>query len=492
MRMGITFFVSGCLLLLFAAAMLFPAGLDWIDGTVNSAKAFGMSALLTGFAGLLLLLTFYNKYEKLTVREMYLTTSLVWLIVCAFCALPFYFSPVPMNYTDSFFESMSGLTTMGASVIRDLDHAPRGILLWRAVLQWIGGLGIIVIALGILPLLRIGGMQLFSMESSDKSGKQMPKTQQVIATMMLIYVTLTAMCLLCLIMTGMTPFNALAFTLCTIPTGGFAPTNASAADLRASAQWIIFFFMFVSGLPLLLPYSVLKKDWEQIRNDIQIKTYTLFVLISGAVMTLWLMLTGRGVNVFDAARHSLFNIVSVMTSTGFTTDNLENWGAFPLIFFTFLLSVGACSGSTSGGIKVFRFNIIYLFSLQYLRHKILPHGVFIAKYNGRPLTEEIAAGVFVFFAIFLCSFLITVLTMGMMGMDFMTSVSGALSALGNTGVAFGKVIGADGSFANLPVKAKWLMSADMMLGRLEFSTVFVVLLPLAWRTEKNSVSEAAF
>lgn len=492
MRAGITFFVSGCLLILLSAVMIVPTVLDFADGQTAAGTAFGLSALMTGFSGALLFLTFYNRYEKLSVREMYLTTSIVWVVACAFAALPFYFAPVPMDYTDAFFEAMSGLTTMGATVIRDYSQFSRGILLWRGILQWIGGLGIIVIALGVLPLLRIGGMQLFAMESSDKSGKKMPKTSQIIAAMMIIYIGFTVACILCLTLSGLSPFEAVAYSLATIPTGGFAPRASSAADLSAAAQWVLVFFMFVSGLPLLLSYSVLKKDWKQIKNDMQIKTYVCFTVLASIGLTVWLATTHPETTVSTAFKDMTFSVVAAVTSTNFSVCDLESLGVFAMMFFTFLMPIGACSGSTSGGIKIFRFNIIYLFSVQYLRHKLLPHGVFIAKYNGRPLTEEITSGVFVFLAIFLMSALISMLSLALLGLDFTTVFTGVISALGNAGIAFGTVIGAQGSFADLPEAAKWILSADMMLGRLEFITVFVILLPLAWRKERKNVQVIDF
>jgi len=491
MRAGITFFISGCILIIFGLVMMIPGFLDFSDGNIHSAKAFWQSGGSTVFFGALFVTTFFNKYEKLSVREMYLTTSLVWLLVCAFCALPFYLSPKPLSYTDSFFEAMSGLTTMGATMIRDLSVQPRGILLWRGMLQWFGGVGIIFIALGILPLLRIGGMQLYAMESSDKSDKTLPKTSQIIGMIMIIYVIFTMICTILLHLSELDWFEALAYTLCTIPTGGFAPRNSSAMDLNAFSQWVMTFFMFVCGMPLMVSYFLFKKNWNYVKNDMQIRTYTYFFLCSTAILTLYLILT-RDISLFTAIRYSAFNFISVVTSSGFLNSDIESWGSFAVMFFTFLLPIGACSGSTSGGIKVFRFNIMYLSSMQYLRRKILPHGIFIAKYNGKPLTEEISSGVFVFMAIFLLSFLLSVLALALIGLDFITSVSATLSSLGNTGIAFGPVIGSKGSFANLPDSAKWFLSYNMMLGRLEYMTVFVLLLPLAWRKEKKNTGSTAF
>lgn len=471
--------------------MIVPGILDFSDGNVVSARSFWHAAGVTSFFGLLFVATFYDKYERLTVREMYLTTSLVWLLVCSFSALPFFFAPKPLNYTDSFFEAMSGLSTMGSSVIRDLSAQPRGILLWRAMLQWFGGVGIIVIALGILPLLRIGGMQLYATESSDRSDKTLPKTSQIIAAIMLIYTLLTILCALLLYCSELDPFEALTFSMTTIPTGGFAPRNSSAMELSPLSQWILTVFMFICGMPLLVSYFLFKRNWRHIQNDMQIRTYTYFFLFSVSVLSLYLIIKHE-TPLFDSIRYAAFNFISVVTSSGFLNSDIESWGNFAVMFFTFLLPIGACSGSTSGGIKIFRFNIMYLSSMQYLRRKILPHGIFIAKYNGKPLTEEISSGVFVFMVIFLLSFLTSVLLLSLIGLDFITAISASLSSLGNTGIAFGPVIGTKGSFANLPDSVKWILSGNMMLGRLEYMTVFVLLLPLAWRKEKKSVSSTAF
>ncbi len=491
MRTGITFFISGCILIVFGTTMIIPGLLDFSDGNINSAKSFWQAAGITFFFGALFVATFYDKYEKLTVREMYLTTSLVWLLVCSFSALPFFFTPNSLTYTDSFFEAMSGLTTMGATVIQDLSVHPRGILLWRAMLQWFGGVGIIVIALGILPLLRIGGMQLYATESSDKSDKSMPKTSQVIATIMIVYTLLTVLCAILLYCSELNLFESLTFSMATIPTGGFAPRNSSAMELSAFSQWILILFMFISGMPLLASYFLFKKNWNHLRHDMQIKTYTCFFIFSVLILSVYLISRCK-IPLFDSLRLAAFNFISIVTSSGFVNSDIESWGNFAIMFFTLLLPIGACSGSTSGGIKIFRFNIMYLASMQYLRRKILPHGIFIAKYNGKPLTEEISSGVFVFMVIFLLSFLISSLLLSLIGLDFITASSASLSSLGNTGIAFGPLIGSQGSFANLPDSAKWILSGNMILGRLEYMTVFVLLLPLAWRKEKKTVSSQMF
>ena len=262
-------------------------------------------------------------------------------------------------------------------------------------------------------------------------------------------------------------------------------------ELSAATQWIMTFCMFVCGMPLLVSYFVVKKNWAHLRNDLQIRSYIYFSVVCTLILTVYLIVA-RNVPLTDGLRYAAFSFVSIVTSSGFLNSDIESWGTFAVMFFTLLLPIGACSGSTSGGIKIFRFDIMYLASMQYLRRKILPHGIFIAKYNGKPLTEEISSGVFVFMVIFLLCFLVSVLALSLTGADFTTSISASLSGFGNTGVAFGSVVGSSGSFANLTNTGKWIIATDMMLGRLEYMTVFVLLLPLAWRKEKKSVSSTAF
>lgn len=491
MRLGIPFFVSGVVLLIFGVAMLIPACLDFADGNTASAYSFCLAAAVTCFCALLFAATFYNVWEKLSVREMYLTTSVVWFLVSAFCALPFFFSVRPLSYTDAFFETMSGLTTMGATVITGLDTMPRGILLWRGMLHWIGGLGIIVIALAILPLLKIGGMQLFATESSDKSGKTLPKTSQIIGTLMMIYTLSTIACIVSLKIGGMTGFDALTYAMGTVATGGFAPHDSSAMALSPRLQWILTFFMFTSGLPLFYLFFIYRKDWQKVKTDMQVKTYFCFVVAVSLILTAWLQFCFPDRSLEELLRASFFQVVSAVTSTGFVSENYETWGNFGMLVILLLLPVGACSGSTSGGIKMFRLDILFLSSLHHLRSKILPHGVFVPKYNDTPLNEDVVSGVIVFMTIFFATLLLSVLALSAMGIDLITALSATASAIGNTGLGLGAV-GPTGNFAVLPPAAKWVLSADMMLGRLEFMTVFVLLLPLAWRREKKSASASTF
>lgn len=491
MRLGVSFFVSGLILTVFGVSMLIPGTLDFVNGS-PFANAFWLSSAITCFFGALFMLMFYDDFEKLTGREMYLTVTTVWLSVCSFCALPFYFAPVPLNFTDSFFEAMSGLTTMGATVYPTLSGCSHGILLWRAMLHWIGGLGIIVIALAILPMLRVGGMQMFSMESSDKSGKNMPKTSQVVGTLMLVYVCATIVCLGALALSGLSAFDSVAYAMSTVASGGFAPYDSSAGALTPLQQWIVIFFMFISGLPLFFLYFVCTGNREKIKNDTQVKTYVGIILALSAAIAAYMVFAHPERPLENIVRNVLFGVLAIITTAGFTTEDYMLWGAFPVAVFFFLTGVGGCSGSTTGGIKIFRFNILYFSALKNLRNKILPHGIFITKFNGEPVTQDVTDGVFLFFSIFLIVLVLSSLALSLCGLDLLTALSGSMSALGNVGPAISGVIGPANTYAALPKAAKWIMSLDMMLGRLEYMAVLVLLLPLAWRKDKSKRSWIAF
>ncbi len=475
--------------------MLIPAGLDYFREQPDFAFSFATSSAVTMFWGMLFVLAFKGMYKKPTTAQMYLATTLSWILVCSFAAIPFVFAPFSISYTDAFFEAMSGLSTMGATIYPDLDNCSDGIILWRSLLHWFGGLGIIALAMLLLPFLRIGGMQLFQMESSDKNDKMRPKTVQVICTVAVVYVAATALCLLCLLMTELRFFEALNFSLATIPTGGFAPRNTSAVNLSAAAQYIIAFFMFISGMPLFSLYFLYKGDWKKIFGDIQIKTYFWVVVILTAVLTTWLMVRHPEMNFFKIIRTSLFNIISVLSSTGFNASDLEVDGTFAVSLFIFLTPVGACTGSTSGGIKLFRFNILTMTMVQSLRQKLMPHAVLVPKFNCRPVTTDIILSVLIFMITFCITAVISILLLSMCGLDFLTSVSAVFSALGNTGIGLGPVIGSSGpGFCSLPSFAKWVLSADMLLGRLEFMSIFILILPMAWKRNVlgHYKSEAAF
>ncbi len=482
MRFGIVAFISGLLLSIFGAAMLIPALVDFMyDG--RSAHAFVYSSVISIFFGLLLATSSYHKWQRLTIKEMFLTTSCVWFLVVIFSALPFFFSHENINYPTAFFEAMSGLTSTGATALSNLDNMPKGILLWRAMMQWIGGLGIVMIAIAILPMLKVGGMQMFLTESSNKiGGKAIPRTTQIISFITFVYIFFTLGCAIMLYLAGMPLFDSIANALTCVSTGGFSTHDTSIGYYASPAiEWIIIAFMIIGAIPFIAYYYIFIGYFEKFTSDTQIRTFIGSIAIISAALAAWLIFTQDKGDAASLIRQAIFDVVSIITTTGYSVNNYELWGSFSVVIFFFLTLSGGCAGSSTGGIKIFRFNILFLNLVQHLKNMIYPHGVFTEHYNGRPVTEEIVNSVVIFVSIFFISIVFLALALSLTGLDLITSLTGAMSALANTGPGLGKTIGPAGNFSSLPDTAKWLLSLGMMLGRLEFTTVMVLLMPMTWK-----------
>ncbi len=471
----------GILLIILALFMVPPFVADLASGHPDS-RAFLVAGAVTLFTGVSLVLASRNPGAgELTGRQAFLLTTAVWLGVTVFAALPFAFSALPLSVADCFFEAMSGTTTTGATVIVGLDGAPPGILLWRAILQWLGGVGIIVMGIAILPILRVGGMQLFRTESSDLSEKILPRATQIASAIGLIYLALTLLCAALYWTAGMSAFDAAAHAMTTIATGGYSTSDASIAAFQSAAvEWIGVVFMLVGSLPFVLYIQAVNGDPRALWRDSQVRWFLAIVGVSVLLIALWLVLA-LGLPAGTAVRHAAFNTVSVITTTGFASIDYGLWGAFPVAALFFLMCVGGCTGSTTGGIKVFRFTVLYATARAQALRLIQPHGVVIATFNGRPLPEAAAVGVLAFFTLFGLSFSFLALALSALGLDYLTAMSGAITALANVGPGLGPIIGPAGNFSSLPESAKWLLAFGMLLGRLELFTVLILLSPAFWR-----------
>ncbi|MGF1759721.1 TrkH family potassium uptake protein [Photobacterium sagamiensis] len=472
-------FVIGLVLSKIALFMYVPTLVAFFTGTGGFID-FAIAVFITHTVAFLCL-TFGRTQEfKLGVREMFLITTLVWTIASAFAALPFVFIN-HISFTDAYFETMSGITTTGSTVLSGLDDMAPSILLWRSTLQWLGGIGFIVMGVAILPMLNVGGMRLFQTESSDWSEKSSPRTKSVAKNIVFVYLVLTLLCILGFIMTGMNTFDAINHAFTTISTGGYSTSDGSMNHFSNSAHWVAIVFMFAGGLPFLLFVQVLrKKSAAALLADAQVRGFTLLVLGAGLVVALWL--TWKLDYAFsDAFRVSLFNMISVITTTGFGLDDFTAWGPLPSIIFAFIMLVGGCSGSTSGGIKIFRFQVAFALLRKQMMQLIHPSGMFIQRYNGRPVTESIVRSVVAFALTFIITIVLIAAILGMLGLDPITSVTGAVTAVANVGPGMGNVIGPTGNFATLPDLAKWVLSFGMLMGRLEILTVLVVFFPAFWR-----------
>ncbi|KJJ53648.1 potassium transporter TrkH [Vibrio cholerae O1 biovar El Tor] len=421
-----------------------------------------------------------TEHFRLNVRDMFLITSLVWTIASAFAALPFVFIN-HISFTDAYFETMSGLTTTGSTVLSGLDDMPPSILLWRSILQWLGGVGFIVMAVAVLPMLNVGGMKLFQTESSDWSDKSSPRAKTVAKNIVAVYLVLTGLCFLSYIATGMTPFEAINHAFTTLSTGGYSTSDSSMNRFSHGAHWVGTLFMFLGGLPFLLFVQALRKQSARaLLKDEQVRGFFWLFMISSLLVAGWLWLK-NDYAILDALRVSMFNIVSVVTTTGYGLDDFTAWGALPSTIFAFLLMAGACSGSTSGGIKVFRFQIAMALLKKQLLNLIHPSGIFIQRYNKRPVNEEIIRSVVAFGLTFFITIVVLAGALSAMGLDSVTSISGAVTAVANVGPGMGSIIGPTGNFAPLPDAAKWLLSFGMLMGRLEILTILVLFFPAFWR-----------
>ena len=473
-------FVVGILLTTLALAMLVPMAADLVDGHPDWQVFAGASGL-TLFIGVSMVLTSRAPRFTLGIRQAFLLTAGSWLVLTTFAALPFAFSAMGLSYTDAFFEAMSGITTTGSTVIRGLDEAPSGILLWRALLQWLGGIGIIVMAVAIMPMLQIGGMQLFHTESSDRSDKVMPRMTQIASGIGLTYLGLTVACVLLLIAVGVGGFDAVVHAMTTIATGGFSTSDSSVGGLgNAAAEGIIILFMIVGSLPFVLYLRAMSGRPWVLFQDIQVRAFLGIVIVIVALMVAWRVWSG-GVTTVDAIRTASFNVVSIITGTGYSTTGYDGWGAFATATFFFIMFIGGCAGSTTCGIKVFRFQVLYITAHAQLRRLVQPHGVFVPHFNRRPVEQDVATSVMSFFFLFVVCFGVLALALGALGLDFITAVSGAATAICNVGPALGETIGPSGTFAPLPDAAKWVLAAGMLLGRLELFTILVLFTPSFWR-----------
>lgn len=474
-------YIVGILLTTLAAAMCAPLIADLVAGHANW-QVFAGAAALTAFIGITLLLTTRSPPARLTVRQAFVLTTLTWLALTLFAALPFAFADIELGFTDAFFEAMSGLTTTGSTVMTNLDAAPSGILLWRAILQWLGGIGIIVMSVAILPMLKIGGMQLFRTESSDRSEKVLPRVAQIASGVGFVYLGLTAACALLLWAVGIKGFDAIAHAMTTVATGGFSTRDASvAAFLNPSAEVIITVFMLSGALPFVLYLQALRGRPMMLWRDDQVRWF--FSIVAAVILSVSVAHElSNEVGFGRALRESAFNTVSVMTGTGYSSANYAGWGAFSTGMFFFIMFIGGCAGSTTCSIKIFRFKVLYETANAQMKRLIRPHGVFVPKFNGQPITDEVSASVMAFFFLFAMSFTMLALLLHFIGLDFLTAVSGAATAICNVGPALGDIIGPTGNFSTLPDSAKWVLSAGMLLGRLELFTVLVLFAPWFWRS----------
>jgi len=460
--------------------MLIPFFVQFIYDEKNST--FLSSATVTVFIGILLVLANLEESRKLNLQQAFLLTTLSWLSIALFGCIPFLLSNLNLSFVDSFFESMSGITTTGSTVIINLDNAPKGILIWRAILQWLGGIGVIVMAITILPLLNIGGMQLFRVKGSDTTEKILPKTREVTIIISIIYLVLTFFCGIAYWLFGMNIFDSIAHSMTTIATGGFSTYSDSIGYFKnPKIEIVSIVFIILGSLPFIAYLKFVKGDKKIFFKDTQIKGLIYILIISVLLMFLYLMLNNKEYSFLENLRISTFNVVSILSGTGYVTADFSLWGKFPLIFFLFLMFIGGCAGSTTCGIKVFRFQILGLFILNQIKKLIYPHGIFSIKYNNEKISNTFIYSIITFIFLYFFIFFVLAALLSINGLDFITAISGSASAISNVGPGLGDIIGPSGNFSDLPNFSKLSLSLGMLLGRLELFAVLVLFFPSFWK-----------
>ena len=473
-------YVIGLLVAILGATMLLPMLADFGDGR-GHWPVFLECALLTMFVGGGMALSCANGVQQgLTIQQTFLLTTGVWLTLPVFGALPLMFGVTELSFTDAYFEAMSGLTTTGSTVITGLDDLPQGILLWRGLLQWLGGIGVIIVAMVFLPELRVGGMQIFKSEAFDTFGKILPRATAIARQISTIYIALTMACTLTYLALGMSVFDATVHALTTVSTGGFANYDASFATFSGLPEYAASLFMVLAALPFVRYVQLINGRSEPLFRDSQVQVFLLtiavLVLVTTAVLT----------TIFphhweQALRESLFNITSIITGTGFASVDYMGWGSFLIALFFFIGLIGGCAGSTTCSVKIFRYQILFSSIRMQIRRIRSPHGIFTPRFEGRPVGPDVLSSVISFFMFFVVSLGLVSWALAMTGLDLVTAVSGAATALANVGPGLGDIIGPAGNFQSLNDSAKWILSLAMLTGRLELLSVFAILTIRFWR-----------
>ena len=471
------FFTLGILQIILGASMFLPIIIQLIYSEIDSSF-FGASIITIVF-GTLFFLSNLDHDKKLNLQQAFLLTALSWLSIAIFGSLPFIFSNLNLSFTDSFFESMSGITTTGSTILSNLEITPKSILLWRAILQWLGGIGIIVMAITLMPIMNVGGMQLFKISSNDSSEKILPKSKEIALRLIYIYSSLTILCTFTYWIFGMSIFDSLTHSMTTIATGGFSNYNESIGYFNSIPIEIAsMLFIILGSLPFIVYIKFINGNKRIFTSDIQIRTFIKIILIAIIILSIYLIF-------YDGTKFNLrsifFNVISILTGTGYVNAEFDGWGSFALVLFLALMFIGGCAGSTTCGIKIFRIQILYLFISNQLKKIIYPKGVFVMKYDKNVIDNKFISSIISFIYLYFVIFFILAALLSLTGLDFVTAISGAATSISNVGPGLGNIIGPNGNFSTLPDISKWILTIGMILGRLELFAILVLFIPSFWR-----------
>ena len=471
------FFTLGILQIILGVSMFIPIIVQFFYSEIDSS--FFGSSIVTIIFGTLFFLSNLDHDKKLNLQQAFLLTALSWISIAIFGSLPFVFSSIELSITDSFFESMSGITTTGSTIISDLENAPKGLLLWRAILQWLGGIGIIVMAITLMPIMNVGGMQLFKISSNDSSEKILPKSKEIALRLIYIYSGLTGLCAITYWIFGMGKFDSLTHSMTTIATGGFSNYNESIGYFNSLPIEISsMFFIILGSIPFIAYIKFISGNKKIFLNDIQIKTFLKIIIFTVIILSIYLLFSNQE---NFSLRSIFFNTISILSGTGYVNAEFDRWGSFPITLFLALMFIGGCAGSTACGVKIFRIQILYLFILNQLKKIIYPKGVFVIKYDQSAVDEKFIASIISFIYFYIVIFFILTALLSLTGLDFITAISGAATSISNVGPGLGPIIGPNGDFSALPDLSKWILTVGMILGRLELFAILVLFLPSFWK-----------
>ena len=473
------FFTLGILLIILGIAMIVPLAFQLIYKELDST--FVVSGIITITFGVLFFLSNIDHLKSINTQQAFLLTALSWLSIAVFGSLPFFFSELNLSITDSFFESMSGITTTGATILSNIENSPKGILIWRAMLQWLGGIGVILMAITLMPIMNIGGMQLLKISSYDTSEKILPKSKQISLRLIMVYLFLTLFCAFFYKIFGMNFFDSITHSMTTIATGGFSNYDQSIGYFNNPYIEIIsILFILLGSIPFILYIKFISDDKKIIFKDEQVKLFFKLSLFSILILFFYLIIFNKDISQIHI-RSVIFNVVSILTGTGYVTKEFDQWGNFPLIFFLILMFIGGCAGSTTCGIKVFRVHILYYFIRNQLLKIIYPRAIINLKYNNNKVGDKLIASIISFIYLYILIFFVLASLLTLTGLDFITSISGAASSLSNVGPGLGNEIGPNSNYSGIPDQSKWLLSVGMILGRLEIFAILIIFLPSFWR-----------
>ena len=471
--------VGGTVVCAVGFLLLIPLITELIYQT-ESWQSYAVPILLYLIVGGSLVITNRNVELKISIKEAYIITVLSWILLAILCAIPFIYTQMKLSIVDAIFESMSGITTTGSTILNNLDELPKGILIWRALLQWLGGIGIVVIALVILPFLRIGGMQLFHLEGDDPYDKFLPKISSVVSKIVIVYSALTVLLIILYFTNGMTLFDAIAHSFTTISTGGFSTHNNSFAYFQSNSILnIAIVFMIIGSIPFLLLAQTTIKNIAIFR-DHQVRVLIIILILAIALIYYFARPYVNGTTLQQLSTIS-FNTISIISGTGYVSANFEEWGNYASVLFLILMFIGGCAGSTTGGLKIFRFQILFKYIRLHLKKMLQPHMVLSAQFNGKKVPDSTYESVMTFFFVYIITFASSALLLSFSGLDFLTCISAAASAISNVGPGLGEIVGPEGNYSSLTNYSKSVLIITMFLGRLEMLTIFVLLLPSFWK-----------